>query len=104
MDGDYCYSMAMVVDFLWHCKQNKVCVVFEPPHTSHILQPLDLACFSPLKTKYRRLLNQLSSLSDRAPVKKRNFITCYSEARDSRLTDRQIRSGWSAADLKPWNP
>ena len=92
------------VDFLWQCKQNRVHVVFEPPHTSHILQPLDLTCFSPLKSRYREILNNLVSISDGAPLKKRNFLSCYYEARSSHLTERQIRAGWEAAGLKPWNP
>ncbi|OCK92739.1 CENP-B protein [Cenococcum geophilum 1.58] len=30
-----------------------------PPHSSHLLQPLDVGCFSPLKRVYR---NQIGSL------------------------------------------
>src|SRR5262245_9462876 len=42
------------VDFLWMCKQNKVALVFLLAYSSHVLQPLDLSCFSPIKTRYRQ--------------------------------------------------
>jgi len=38
------------VDFLYMAKIHKVQLVFLPSHSSHILQPLDLSCFSPIKS------------------------------------------------------
>jgi hypothetical protein len=31
------------------CEQNKIITLCMPPHASHILQPLDVGCFAPLK-------------------------------------------------------
>ncbi|KAI0997886.1 hypothetical protein K3495_g10303 [Podosphaera aphanis] len=92
------------VEFLWECKQNQVHVIFEPPRTPHILQLLDLVSFSPLKSRYRNILVDLSSLYDGALVKKRNFISYYCDARTTHLTERQILAGWEAGGLNPWNP
>jgi len=36
-------------DFMWHCFQNNIYLLFLPPHASHVLQPLDISVFSPLK-------------------------------------------------------
>ncbi|KAI0993045.1 hypothetical protein K3495_g15139 [Podosphaera aphanis] len=74
-----------------------------PPQTSHILQPLDLSCFSPLKARYRQLIEGLSTIHDSAPVKKQRFINCYHEARNKRLEKLQIQAGWRAAGLFPFN-
>ena len=34
------------------CKENKIYTLCMPPHSSHLLQPLDVGCFSPLKRAY----------------------------------------------------
>ncbi|KAI1008083.1 hypothetical protein K3495_g153 [Podosphaera aphanis] len=91
------------VNFQWECYKNKVHRVYMPPHTSHILQPLDLSCFSPLKARYRRLIEDLFTIHDSAPIKKQRFIKCHYEARNERLTVIQIKGGWRAAGLFPFN-
>ena len=35
-----------------YCLEHKILTLCMPPHSSHILQPLDVVCFSPLKRKY----------------------------------------------------
>jgi hypothetical protein len=34
------------------CEESKITTLFMPSHSSHILQPLDVGCFSPLKQAY----------------------------------------------------
>ncbi|KAI1004118.1 hypothetical protein K3495_g4091 [Podosphaera aphanis] len=92
------------VDFMWEYKKNNVHLVFLPPHSSHVLQPLDLGVFSPLKQRYRSIISDLAYLDDAAPIKKRRFLTAYKQARTEALTSRVLRSGWKAAGFVPWNP
>ncbi|EOA88707.1 uncharacterized protein SETTUDRAFT_65552, partial [Exserohilum turcica Et28A] len=40
------------IDFQDLCKEKNIILLCMPPHSSHLLQPLDVACFSPLKRKY----------------------------------------------------
>jgi hypothetical protein len=42
------------LDFQQYCKDHKVITLCMPPHSSHLLQPLNVGCFSPLKTAYGR--------------------------------------------------
>lgn len=81
-------------EFMWECFSNNIQLLFLPPHTSHVLQPLDLAVFSPLKTSYRKQVGFLNLLTDSTPIGKRNFLRCYYKARIDALTARNIRSGW----------
>jgi len=90
-------------EFMWECFLHNIQLLFLPPHTSHVLQPLDLAVFSPLKTSYRKQVGILSLLTDSTPVGKRNFLRCYYKARLDALTARNIRSGWQATGLWPTN-
>ena len=36
------------------CEENKIITLCMPPHSSHILQPLDVGCFAPLKRAYSK--------------------------------------------------
>lgn len=92
------------IDFMWLCKLNKIHILYLPAHASHLLQPLDLAPFSVLKTRYRNEIRALSALDDAAPIKKERFVISYNKAREEALSDRVIRAGWRAAGLCPYNP
>lgn len=91
------------VDFMMTCKENNVWLLYLPPHASHVLQPLDLAPFSVVKTKYRSEIRALSALDDAAPIKKERFVVSYNKAREEGLTERVIRAGWRASGLCPYN-
>jgi hypothetical protein len=92
------------IEFMWKCHQNRVLLIYLPAHSSHVLQPLDLTCFSPLKSSYRRQIAELASLEDSAPIKKIRFVQYYAKAREEGLTERNIRSGFAAAGIVPFNP
>ncbi|KAI1004119.1 hypothetical protein K3495_g4093 [Podosphaera aphanis] len=85
------------------CKKYKIHLLFLPAHSSHILQPLDLAPFSVLKSKYRNQISDLSALNDAAPVKKERFINFYYRAREEGLSDKIIQASWKATGLVPFN-
>lgn len=87
--------------FMWLCFQHNIRLLFLPPHTSHVLQPLDLAVFSSLKAAYRKELNTLVNLTDSTAIGKRGFLDCYRRARLAGLTSQNIRSGWKATGLWP---
>jgi transposase-like protein len=91
-------------DFMYTCKMNKILLLYLPPHTSHCTQPLDLTCFSPVKSQYRKEIQELAALDNSAKVKKERFIAAYKKARDGGLTEKVIRSGFKAAGLIPYNP
>jgi hypothetical protein len=46
--------------FIAHCLQNRIVLLILLPYTSHLLQPLDVAIFGPLK---KRLTTTLSHLN-----------------------------------------
>jgi hypothetical protein len=47
-------------DFKDYCLKHKILTLCMPPHSSHILQPLDVVCFSPLKRKYSQRIRDLA--------------------------------------------
>jgi len=80
-------------EFMTICYLNNVYMLFLPAHTSHVLQPLDLRCFSSLKTAYRRFLREHSALTDTTKIRKANFLEFYTKAREIGLREENIRSG-----------
>ena len=42
------------LDFQKYCKDHGIITICMPPHSSHLLQPLDVGCFAPLKQAYGR--------------------------------------------------
>ena len=73
-------------EFMWKCFQNNIFLYYLIPHSSHVLQPLDLACFSPLKSAYRAHLLKITNLDDSAPIKKIRFVQYYELARRAGLS------------------
>ena len=74
-----------------------------PPHTSHLLQPLDVAIFGPLK---KRLTANLSHLNQAqlARIQKAEWLDAYIQARLDVFTPQNIASAWRGAGLFPFNP
>lgn len=70
-----------------------------PAHSSHLLQPLDISIFSPVKTAYGSIISQLRTPA--AQVTKHEFVTAYAAARRLRITSSNIAAGWQAAGLIP---
>uniref|UniRef100_A0A8C2ZHE7 HTH CENPB-type domain-containing protein n=1 Tax=Cyclopterus lumpus TaxID=8103 RepID=A0A8C2ZHE7_CYCLU len=66
-----------------------------PPHTSHILQPLDVSFFGPLKADFSGVSGDLSAMSHSFLVSKKEFSRVL---RDSyqRVKDRRLEGGSSS--------
>ena len=92
------------IDFMYECFQNKVACLFLLSHSSHVLQPLDLSIFSPLKTYYRQEVTAFGLTVDSAPVLKAMFVTCYDRAYVKAFTPKNIKSGLNAAGIYPFRP
>ncbi|OQU99513.1 hypothetical protein CLAIMM_05140 [Cladophialophora immunda] len=86
------------------CHQNNIVVYYLLPHSSHVLQPLDLTYFSPVKSRYRAQIADLARFDDASLVKKTRFLQIYQKASQEGLSVANIKSGWKASGIYPWNP
>src|SRR5262249_49136700 len=89
---------------MWKCFQNNIHITYLEPHSSHVVQPLDVAVFSRLKASYRAQIEALTQFEDSAPIKKIRFVEYYNAARTEALSESYIKSAWRGAGLFPWNP
>ena len=74
-----------------------------PAHSSHLLQPLDVGCFSVLKQSYRRLIEQIISRGINH-IDKHKFLPLYRQARQTALHQNNIQAGFAATGLVPYSP
>ena len=74
-----------------------------PPHSSHLLQPLDVACFGPLKRAYSLEVDNWSRYS-KTQIKKEFFLTGFQAAYSKSITKSNILGGFRGSGLVPFNP
>jgi hypothetical protein len=90
-------------EFDTFCRDNKIITLCMPPHTSHRLQPLDVGCFSPLKTGYGHEIGELARQGV-FHVDKEEFLYIYPRIRPGVFTEQNIQSGFRATGLIPYSP
>jgi 4-hydroxybenzoate polyprenyltransferase len=88
---------------MWQCFSNKIYVVYLPPHTSHILQPLDLGVFASLKVVYKAEADLLNFYTENTVSGKQLFLFCYRKGREKALKESNVLIGWRASGLWPVN-
>jgi hypothetical protein len=74
-----------------------------PPHSSHILQPLDVGCFGPLKAAYGKQIESLMR-ANITHIAKEDFLPAFCAAHYVAMTARNIQGGFRGAGLVPFDP
>lgn len=70
------------------------------PHSSHILQPLDVGCSGPLKKAYGRQIESLMR-PHVMHITKEDFFPAFFAAFQSSTTVKNIQSGFRGQNLYP---
>jgi hypothetical protein len=91
------------VEFQERCKEKKIITLCMPPHSSHLLQPLDVACFAPLKRAYGDGVSALAR-SHINYINKETFLPAFKAAFEKAITLDNIQAGFRGAGLVPHNP
>jgi hypothetical protein len=91
------------LQFQNYCKENKIVTLCMPPHSSHLLQPLDVGCFAPLKKAYGRQAELLIRQGINH-ITKIEFLPCFKAAFKSDITNSNIQGSFRGAGLVPFDP
>lgn len=86
------------LEFQELCRENNIYTLCMPPHSSHLLQPLDVGCFSPLKRAYSREIKGLVRHHINY-ITKLKFLPAVKAAYDRLFTSANICSAFSGAGL-----
>ncbi|KAG6996134.1 Tigger transposable element-derived protein 1 [Fusarium oxysporum f. sp. conglutinans] len=90
-------------DFEIYCEEHNIITLCMPPHSSHLLQPLDVGRFGPLKKAYGREIEHLirSSITH---ISKTEFFPAFYAAFQATMTEKNIKGGFKGAGLVPFDP
>jgi len=83
--------------------ENNITLIGLPPHTTHILQPLDVGIIGPLKGKFMEIANNLSFINKHHILNKAKFPVVLSYAIDQCLTLGRVKSAFRRSGLSPLN-
>jgi hypothetical protein len=100
LDGHGSHTALKFIDF---CKEHNIITLCMPPHSSHLLQPLDVGCFAPLKKAYGKQVGDLIRNSINH-ITKIEFLPAFRAAFDTSITLSNIRGAFRGAGLVPFNP
>ncbi|KZT51130.1 CENP-B protein [Calocera cornea HHB12733] len=90
-------------EFNTYCKEHDIIPLCLPPHSSHLTQPLDISLFGPLKRAYSDKINNLVR-GGVTHIKKDDFFPAFRAAFQVAFKEQNIKSGFRAAGLVPFNP
>jgi hypothetical protein len=85
------------------CEDNGIISLCMPAGSSHLLQPLDIGCFGPLKRAYGGLIESRSRLG-KHHIDKFDFLGAYPRAYQSVFNEKNIQSSFAAAGIEPYDP
>ena len=100
LDG---HGSHLTAEFDHFCTEHKIVPLCMPPHSSHLLQPLDVSCFSVLKRSYGHQIEQFMRLGI-DHIDKEDFLSAYYQARTETYKKDTICNGFKATGLIPYDP
>lgn len=100
MDGHSSYMSLPLSKF---CKENKIILVAFYPNATHILQPLDVAYFKPIKQYWKTEVKKYQ-LENRRDITKEDVPIIINKILKSYDLSEAIRNGFKSCGLYPFNP
>jgi hypothetical protein len=100
LDG---HKSHVLVDFQRYCKENKIVTLYILVHLSHLLQPLDVGCFSPLKRLYSKEIKNLMRVHI-SYITKVEFFAAFKNAFMASFSEANVQGGFRGTGLVPFNP
>jgi hypothetical protein len=100
LDGHESHHSA---EFEHYCKENDIITLCMPAHSSHLLQPLDVGCFGPLKRAYGKEIENLVRAHINH-ITKVEFLSAFKDAFFAAFGEENVRAGFRGSGLVPLNP
>lgn len=85
------------------CRDKEIIIVCLPPNTTHLMQPLDVAVFGPMKKNWRKKVRQFC-FEHGHEISKQDVPTVLSEVLATESTAENIKSGFRKCGLVPFDP
>ncbi|XP_043476436.1 MFS-type transporter clz9-like [Leptopilina heterotoma] len=102
MDG---HASHISIPLLSFCREKQIHLILLFPNSTHLIQPLDIAYFHPLKNLWREMVPIWKRTSNASEVTKENFPAVLKLTVDSYKDEaKTVISGFKRAGLVPFNP
>jgi hypothetical protein len=92
----------ILAKFQRYCKDHEIIALCMPAHASHLLQPLEVGCFSLMKMSYWRHIEKLLRLRINH-ITKLEFLPAFVAAFKDTFTEQNIKGRFRGAGLVPYN-
>lgn len=89
-------------EFVRYCIDNDIFILLLVPHSSHLMQPLDVGVFGPLKRAMSAQLDRVFRTGI-SRLQKVEWVENYMEARKIAINTSNILGGWRGSGLFPLN-
>jgi hypothetical protein len=100
LDGQESHNSIRFQDI---CRENNIITLCMPARASHILQPLDVGCFSPLNRAYKKEIGALAN-SHINHIDKLAFLAAFLAVYQGVFSSDNIKAGFRATGLVPLAP
>jgi hypothetical protein len=84
------YTSHVTTKAIKFCLEHKIVLLYLPPHTTHILQPLDVRIFALLAALYKKGVRERSRFLIDYSINKVDFLEIYKVARAGAITELNI--------------
>ncbi|KFG81468.1 transposase [Metarhizium anisopliae] len=91
------------VEFIQYAEDHRIILFGLPPHLTHILQPLDVVVFQPLKHYHAKALDVLVR-DGCLHITKSEFLATIESVRRQAFKVPTIQSAFRKTGIVPWNP
>ena len=97
------YGSHLGIDFIQQCWDKKIIPFCLPPHTTHLLQPLDVVCFQPLKYYHGEAIDCAVRTGD-TEFTKVEFLAAFNKIRHQTFKESTVKSAFRKTGLIPYDP
>ena len=98
------HNSHMTLDVIDVARSNGVILFCLPPHTTHALQPLDVAVFKSLKDNFFKATRAVSFSKTNFIVTKREFAAMVKGPFEKAFSMVNVKAGFSKTGIFPFNP
>lgn len=97
------FGSHLTYEFIKFCEDKKILLFFLPPHTSHLLQPLDVGVFNVYKHYHSEAI-EAATITGCMKFSKQDFLAAISEIGTKTFKSHTIRLGFKLSGIWPINP
>ncbi|KAF8247323.1 DDE-domain-containing protein, partial [Wilcoxina mikolae CBS 423.85] len=97
LDG---YGSHITYEFVNYCESHDIILYCLPPHSTHLLQPLNVGLFAPLQHSYSKAVEDYF-LTTNVTINRDTFYPLFKKARQQAYTTKNIKNSFYACSIVP---